>query len=108
MRRSLKGNELPGYLFRCVCGFGPYPFLWLWTGDAPHAGLCPVHPRGSGGGGIGLVIAGSLAAFIGVFLGSRPLTKITMRAIQGVVGVTLLLAVRRMGSSRHPGGALDK
>ncbi len=42
-------------------------------------------------GGIGLVIAGSLAAFAGAFIGSRILKKITMRTIQIVVGVMLFL-----------------
>jgi len=42
-------------------------------------------------GGIGLVIAGSLAAFVGAFIGSRILKKITMRTIQIVVGVMLFL-----------------
>ena len=42
-------------------------------------------------GGIGLVIAGSLAAFVGAFIGSRLLKKITMRNVQIVVGVMLFL-----------------
>lgn len=42
-------------------------------------------------GGIGLVIAGSLAAFAGAFIGSRILKKITMRIIQMVVGIMLLV-----------------
>ena len=42
-------------------------------------------------GGIGLVIAGSLAAFAGAFIGSLILKKITMRTIQIVVGVMLFL-----------------
>jgi uncharacterized membrane protein YfcA len=41
------------------------------------------------GGGIGLVVWGSLAAFLGAFIGSRLLKKITMRAIQSTVGVML-------------------
>lgn len=40
-------------------------------------------------GGIGLVIAGSLAAFTGAFIASRFLKKITMHTIQIVVGVML-------------------
>ncbi|MDZ7700149.1 MAG: sulfite exporter TauE/SafE family protein [Deltaproteobacteria bacterium] len=40
-------------------------------------------------GGIGLVIAGSLAAFAGAFIASRFLKKITMRTIQIVVGAML-------------------
>jgi len=42
-------------------------------------------------GGIGLVIAGSLAAFAGAFIASGFLKKITMRTIQIVVGVMLFL-----------------
>jgi uncharacterized membrane protein YfcA len=48
-------------------------------------------------GGIGLVIAGSLAAFLGAFLGSRLLQKITMRSIQRLVGVLLLLLGAALG-----------
>jgi uncharacterized membrane protein YfcA len=43
------------------------------------------------GGGIGLVVWGSLAAFLGAFIGSRLLKKITMRAIQSTVGLMLFL-----------------
>jgi uncharacterized membrane protein YfcA len=43
------------------------------------------------GDGIGLVIAGSLAAFIGSLLGVKLIKKVTMRTIQYVVGVMLLL-----------------
>jgi len=48
-------------------------------------------------GGIGLVIAGSLAAFIGAFIGSRLLGKITMRFIQIFVGIMLLLLSVALG-----------
>ncbi|MBT8374167.1 MAG: sulfite exporter TauE/SafE family protein [Deltaproteobacteria bacterium] len=48
-------------------------------------------------GGIGLVVAGSLAAFLGAFLGSRLLGKITMRSIQIFVGVMLLLLSLALG-----------
>ena len=40
-------------------------------------------------GGVELVIAGSLAAFVGAFIGSRLLKKITMRTIQIIVGIML-------------------
>jgi uncharacterized membrane protein YfcA len=43
------------------------------------------------GGGIGLVVSGSLAAFLGAFIGSKLLKKITMRAIQSMVGIMLFL-----------------
>ncbi|UCD80149.1 MAG: sulfite exporter TauE/SafE family protein [Desulfobacterales bacterium] len=49
------------------------------------------------GGGIGLVLAGSLAAFLGAFIGSRLLKKITMRAIQTMVGVMLFLLAIALG-----------
>ncbi|RJX31806.1 MAG: sulfite exporter TauE/SafE family protein [Desulfarculus sp.] len=48
--------------------------------------------------GLGLVAAGSLAAFAGAFLGSRLLGKITMRAIQNTVGVLLLLLALALGA----------
>lgn len=49
------------------------------------------------GGGIGLVVAGSLAAFLGAFIGSRLLQKITMRAIQTIVGILLFLLAVALG-----------
>ncbi|MFO7600960.1 MAG: hypothetical protein R6X27_14295 [Candidatus Desulfacyla sp.] len=49
-------------------------------------------------GGIGLIIAGSLAAFAGAFIGSRILNKITMRTIQIVVGVMLFLLSIAIGT----------
>ena len=48
-------------------------------------------------GGIGLVVAGSLAAFMGAFLGSRLLQKITMLAIQMLVGILLLALAVALG-----------
>ena len=49
-------------------------------------------------GGIGLVIAGSLCAFGGAFVGSRLLKKITMRTIQLIVGSMLLFLAVALGS----------
>jgi len=49
-------------------------------------------------GGIELVLAGTLAAFLGAFIGSRLLQKITMRAIQATVGVMLLLLSIALGA----------
>jgi uncharacterized membrane protein YfcA len=49
-------------------------------------------------GGIELVLAGTLAAFLGSFIGSRLLQKITMRAIQATVGVMLLLLSIALGT----------
>jgi uncharacterized membrane protein YfcA len=49
-------------------------------------------------GGIGLVIAGSLAAFLGAFIGSRLLKKITMRVIQITVGIMLFVLSIALGT----------
>jgi len=49
-------------------------------------------------GGIELVIAGTLAAFLGAFIGSRLLQKITMRVIQTTVGVMLLMLSIALGT----------
>jgi uncharacterized membrane protein YfcA len=49
-------------------------------------------------GGVGLVVAGSLAAFLGAFIGSRLLKKIAMRAIQITVGILLLLLSISLGA----------
>jgi uncharacterized protein len=49
-------------------------------------------------GGLSLIIAGSLAAFAGAFIGSRILKKITMRTIQIVVGVMLFLLSIAIGT----------
>jgi uncharacterized membrane protein YfcA len=48
-------------------------------------------------GGFELVIAGTLAAFFGAFMGSRLLKKITMHAIQMTVGTMLLLLAVALG-----------
>jgi uncharacterized protein len=45
----------------------------------------------------GLVVAGSLAAFLGAFIGKRRLKKVTMRGIQVTVGVMLLLLAVALG-----------
>jgi len=49
-------------------------------------------------GGIGLIIAGSLAAFSGAFIASRFLKKITMRTIQIVVGIMLFFLSIAIGT----------
>lgn len=48
--------------------------------------------------GAGLVIAGTLCAFCGAFVGSRLVKKITMRTIQNMVGVMLLLVGLSLGA----------
>jgi uncharacterized membrane protein YfcA len=45
----------------------------------------------------GLVVAGSLAAFLGAFIGKRMLKKVTMRGIQVTVGGMLLLLSVALG-----------
>jgi uncharacterized membrane protein YfcA len=49
-------------------------------------------------GGVGLIIAGSLAAFIGAFWGSRLLKKITMRTVKNIVGAMLLMLALALGT----------
>jgi hypothetical protein len=49
-------------------------------------------------GGLELVIAGTLAAFFGAFIGSRLIEKVTMRAIQSTVGVMLLMLAIALGA----------
>ena len=49
-------------------------------------------------GGVELVIAGTLCAFCGAFIGSRLVKKITMRTIQIVVGVMLLMVGILLGA----------
>ena len=46
----------------------------------------------------GLVIAGTLAAFAGAFIGSRLVKKITMEIVQLIVGVMLVLIALGLGS----------
>lgn len=48
--------------------------------------------------GFGLILAGSLAAFLGAFIGSRLLKKITMRAIQIIVGIMLFVLAIALGA----------
>jgi len=52
----------------------------------------------SASGGIALVVAGTLAAFVGSFIGSRLIKKITMRTVQLIVGFMLLLLALALGS----------
>ena len=47
--------------------------------------------------GIGLITAAILVAFLGSFIGSRMVKKITMRTIQLIVGVLLLLISIALG-----------
>lgn len=48
-------------------------------------------------GGLQLVLAGCLAAFLGAFIGSRLLKKITMQTIQTIVGIMLFLLAIAIG-----------
>jgi len=47
---------------------------------------------------IGLMVAGTIAAFIGSFVGSRLLRKITMRTVQIIVGSMLMILATALGS----------
>lgn len=49
-------------------------------------------------GGIGLVAAATLAAFIGAFTGSRLMKKVTMKTVQRIVGVMLILLAIGLGT----------
>ena len=49
-------------------------------------------------GGVPLVAAATLAAFVGSFAGSRLLHKVTMKTIHGMVGVMLLLLAIALGA----------
>jgi len=44
------------------------------------------------------VVAGTLAAFVGAFVGSRLLKKVTMRTIQTLVGVMLFVISIAIGA----------
>ena len=48
-------------------------------------------------GGLQLVLAGCLAAFLGAFIGSRLLKKITMQTIQTIVGIMLFMLAIAIG-----------
>jgi uncharacterized membrane protein YfcA len=48
-------------------------------------------------GGIGLVIAGSAAAFVGSFIGSRLLEKITLKTLKYAIAVMLLIIAAVLG-----------
>ena len=50
------------------------------------------------GGGWGLIAAGSLAAFLGSFLGRRLLEKVTMKTVQWIVAVMLFVLAAAMGT----------
>ena len=45
----------------------------------------------------GLVLAGTLSAFAGAFIGKRMLKKVTLRGIQVTVGVMLILLGSALG-----------
>jgi uncharacterized membrane protein YfcA len=50
------------------------------------------------GGGIGLVIAATLAAFIGSFLGTRLIRKVTLQWLKRAIGVLLLAMAAALGA----------
>jgi hypothetical protein len=49
-------------------------------------------------GGFGLVATGTLAAFLGTFIASRFLKKMTLRSVQTLVGVLLFLLAVALGT----------
>lgn len=49
-------------------------------------------------GGVGLVIAATLAAFLGTIIGTRLVKKVTLRGVRLIVGVMLLLIAAALGS----------
>jgi hypothetical protein len=46
----------------------------------------------------GLIVAGTVAALAGSFLGTRLLKKVTMKAVHLIVGVMLLLLAIALGA----------
>ncbi len=50
------------------------------------------------GGGLGLVIAATLCAFVGSFVGSRLIKSVTLRGLKRIVGAALLLFAIALGS----------
>ena len=46
----------------------------------------------------GLVLAGTLAAFTGAFIGTRLLKKVTLRGIQVAVGIMLIMLAATLGA----------
>lgn len=49
-------------------------------------------------GGVGLVIAATLAAFLGTFIGARLVKKVTLRGVRLIVGVMLLVIAVALGT----------
>ena len=49
-------------------------------------------------GGIGLVGAATLAAFVGAFVGARLMKKVTMATVRGIVGAMLVLVAVGLGT----------
>ena len=48
--------------------------------------------------GMGLIVAAILVAFLGSFIGSRMVKKITMNTIKVIVGILLLFLAAAMGA----------
>ncbi len=68
--------------------------VYGWT--FPGSALGAVSPHGQSAWA--LMVAGSVAAFAGSFLGTRLVTKVTLRSIQMLVGVMLLLLGVALGA----------
>lgn len=52
----------------------------------------------AGHGAMGTILAGTIAAFVGSFIGNRMLKKVTMRTVQLIVGVMLILLSVALGT----------
>jgi uncharacterized membrane protein YfcA len=80
-----------------VCRLSVYAVtLFLGSAKAGHW---------EGGNAVGLIIAGSLAAFVGSFIGTRLVKKVTLRSLQIIVGVMLLVLALVVGSGLIGGKA---
>ena len=68
--------------------------VYGWT--FPGSALCAVSPQGQSAWA--LIVAGSVAAFAGSFIGARLVKKVTLRSLQVLVGVMLLLLGVALGA----------
>jgi hypothetical protein len=77
------------------------------SGDAPRRGPAGVRPGGLTGGGAeglfegrtgALILTGVLAAFVGVGVGTRLVSKVTMHTVQTLTGGLLLLIALALGA----------
>ena len=64
------------------------------------AALFHLFPRNElkGSGVVGPILAGSVAAFLGAFIGSRLLHKVTLKTIQTIITILLILLAIALGT----------